>query len=834
MNSFLHRVRRAVAPVLVLTLALGLQACDDDDDDPIVLPDDPNIAELVSDRDDLTTLVAALQQAGLVDELSGGGPFTVFAPTNAGFDDLGAGTVSALLESGNMDQLTNLLTYHVVPGEFTAEDLSTPQTLQTLGGSEIEIGSVGGLTFDGESIFAADQVASNGIVHVTFDVLTQGLDAVERASVTPDLSTLTAAVGAAGLTETLKSDGPFTIFAPVNSAFEGLDLERLLDPANQGVLAEILTYHVVPGEIRAADLTDGARVTTVEGTEVEIDLDTRPMVNGANIIATDIEVGNGVVHLIDDVLLESLDAVERTVATPGLATLGTAVEAAGLTATLQSDGPFTIFAPVDAAFEGLDTDALLDPANQDLLADLLTYHVIPGEVRAADLVDGASVATVEGGEVTIDLDGGPKVNGANIIATDVEVTNGVVHLIDDVLLESLDAVQRTTVTPGIQTLGAAVEAAGLTATLKGDGPFTIFAPIDDAFGELELDALLDPANQALLAKVLTNHVVPGRIAAADLVDGQTVASVEGSTLEIDLDGGPKVNGIDIIATDIPVENGIVHLIDATILDHVNVVERAIATPQTQTLVDAVVAGDLAGTLSGAGPFTVFAPTNEAFAAVPDDVLGRLLDPANIGILQKLLTYHVLPGEVREADLVDGASVATVEGSEVEIGLTGGATVNGANIIATDIETENGVIHLIDEVLIQNLDIVDQAVLYGFDSLVGAVETAGLTSTLRTDNGGAGFTVFAPTNDAFAAIAPVPTDPAVLSDILLYHVLPLTAESGGLSDGQVVATVQGQDITVRIDGSAISIEGATNTVNVIITDVPAANGVIHVIDAVLLP
>jgi len=153
--------------------------------------------------------------------------------------------------------------------------------------------------------------------------------------------------------------------------------------------------------------------------------------------------------------------------------------------------------------------------------------------------------------------------------------------------------------------------------------------------------------------------------------------------------------------------------------------------------------------------------------------------------------------VREADLVDDADVATVEGTTVRIDLDGGATVNGANIVATDVETENGVIHLIDEVLIGSLDLVDQAVLYGFDSLVGAVQTAGLEATLRGDNMGAGYTVFAPTNEAFADIAPLPTDVNVLSDILLYHVLPLTAESSGLSDGQVVATAQGSG--PRVDG-----------------------------------
>jgi transforming growth factor-beta-induced protein len=311
-------------------------------------------------------------------------------------------------------------------------------------------------------------------------------------------------------------------------------------------------------------------------------------------------------------------------------------------------------------------------------------------------------------------------------------------------------------------------------------------------------------------------------------------TVEGNTVEIGLDGGATVNGVDIIATDIETENGVIHLIDGVLLESLDIVERAIVTPETATLVDAVVAGDLVGTLQGDGPFTVFAPTNDAFAAIPDDVLGRLLDPANQAILQKVLTYHVLAGEVRAGDLVDGATPTTVEGSSVTIDLDDGPKVNGANIIATDIETENGVIHLIDQVLLENLDVVDQAVLNGFGTLVGAVQTAGLEATLRTDNGGDGFTVFAPTDAAFDALDAIPADPADLAQVLLYHVVGGTVLEADLSDDQVVTTLQGGTFTVRFTDGGVQLEGANNTVGILVTDVAASNGVIHVIDAVLLP
>jgi len=287
--------------------------------------------------------------------------------------------------------------------------------------------------------------------------------------------------------------------------------------------------------------------------------------------------------------------------------------------------------------------------------------------------------------------------------------------------------------------------------------------------------------------------------------------------------------------DLDSENGVVHVIDAVLVPSTNIVERAVLTAQTQTLAAAVGAAGLAGTLSGDGPFTVFAPVNEAFAALGAEALDRLLEPGNQALLQKILTYHVIPGEVRAADLSDGASVTTVEGTPVTIDLSGTAPmVNGAEIIATDIETENGVIHLIDGVLTENTDLVDVAVLNGFSTLVGLVQDAGLEATLRSDNGGAGFTVFAPTDDAFAALSSVPTGQALV-DVLTYHVVGATVGSGALSDGQVVPTVEGGTFTVNLDGSSVSItDGAGNTVGVVLTDVPASNGVIHVLDGVLLP
>jgi len=193
------------------------------------------------------------------------------------------------------------------------------------------------------------------------------------------------------------------------------------------------------------------------------------------------------------------------------------------------------------------------------------------------------------------------------------------------------------------------------------------------------------------------------------------------------------------------------------------------------------------------------------------------------------------GDIRAADLTDGAMVTTVEGTDLTIDLSGDMPmVNGANIIATDIEVENGVLHLIDGVLTETLDIPQVATVDGFSTLVELVVTAGLADDLSSPNGD--FTVFAPTNEAFAALTAVPTGQDLI-DVLLFHVASGKTEAGDLAmgDNVVPSLLTGESFTVSVSGSDVTItDGQNNTYNVTLTDVQAENGVIHVIDGVILP
>ncbi|MBT8198412.1 MAG: fasciclin domain-containing protein [Acidimicrobiia bacterium] len=279
-----------------------------------------------------------------------------------------------------------------------------------------------------------------------------------------------------------------------------------------------------------------------------------------------------------------------------------------------------------------------------------------------------------------------------------------------------------------------------------------------------------------------------------------------------------------------------------------IVDIAVAAGSFDTLVTAVTAAGLADTLSGEGPFTVFAPTDDAFAALPEGALEGLL--ADTDALTEVLLYHVVSGDVRAADVVNLATATTLAGADITIDVMDGVMLNASNVIQTDIVASNGVIHVIDAVLLppgfgedDAMDddmgdeavgtIVDVAVGAGtFETLVAAVQAAGLVDTLTGDGP---FTVFAPTDEAFAAlpegtVAALLEDIPALTDILLYHVVAGEVKAADVVGLDSATTVQGSDITITIDGETVMVDAA----NVIATDVMASNGVIHVIDAVILP
>jgi transforming growth factor-beta-induced protein len=269
-----------------------------------------SIVEIAAGNKDFSTLVAAVKAAGLVETLNGEGPFTVFAPTNAAFAKLPAGTVETLLKPENKEKLAAVLTYHVVAGKVMAADVKCGM-VKTVGGGSFKIGvSKAGVTVDKANVVATDIVGKNGVIHVIDQVILPEAKptVVGIAASNKDFSTLVAAVKAAGLVETLSGEGPFTVFAPTNAAFAKLPkgtVETLLRPENKEKLAAILTYHVVAGKVMAADVAPG-KVKTVNGKKFKVAVSNEGvMIDGASVVKTDIVGSNGVIHVIDSVILPS-------------------------------------------------------------------------------------------------------------------------------------------------------------------------------------------------------------------------------------------------------------------------------------------------------------------------------------------------------------------------------------------------------------------------------------------------------------------------------------------------------------------------------------------------
>jgi len=269
----------------------------------------------------------------------------------------------------------------------------------------------------------------------------------------------------------------------------------------------------------------------------------------------------------------------------------------------------------------------------------------------------------------------------------------------------MDIVDTAVAAGSFKTLAAALTAADLIDTLKGPGPFTVFAPTDAAFAGLPegtVENLLKPENRDALVAVLTYHVVPGTVKAADVVKLKSATTVNGQRVDIVVkDGTVRLDGATVVQTDIVATNGVIHVIDAVILPESDTIPAVAASAGSfGTLLKAVAAADLVETLSGPGPFTVFAPTDAAFAKLGPGAIADLLKPENKARLAAILTYHVVPGRVYADQVVGMTSAKTVEGDSIAIKVAGGKVmIDNATVVATDVEAANGVIHVIDTVIL---------------------------------------------------------------------------------------------------------------------------------------
>jgi transforming growth factor-beta-induced protein len=583
-------------------------------------------------------------------------------------------------------------------------------------------------------------------------------DIVELAQSNSSLSTLVTAITTADLATALKGTGPFTVFAPSNEAFAALDegvLETLLN--NPEVLAEVLQYHVVSGKVMSSDLSNGNVQTLLSGKSISVAISgsTVTLNGSATVTTANVEASNGVVHIINEVLLpEGFELpkdniVEIASATPSLSILVEALSKfPDLVSALSADGTYTVFAPTNDAFTallGAIGQSSLNDIPLNVLERVLKYHVISSAaLMSTDLTDGQMAATILSADdkITVDINGSNvMINNASVTAANIEASNGIVHVVDAVLVPELElSIVNTIVEPAyfnknFSILTEAVVTANLLGTLiDTDANYTLFAPNNAAFEAAGITTL-DGLTADDLTPILTYHVLGSEVFADGLpASGSAITSLGGDFyLSINnngvfLNGLTKVTAATVSGGALDYTNGVVHLIDRTLVPASDdVVQIAVKASQASEgadfgqLVAALTAvendetaANLITILSGDGPFTVFAPTDAAFeslytlAGVAD--FDALVTAVGIGTIEAVLKYHVVSGRVFSTDLPNLASstVTTLGGtftlnlSSLTITDTDAALTLGssdATIVDTDILGTNGVIHVIDEVIL---------------------------------------------------------------------------------------------------------------------------------------
>ncbi len=679
-----------------------------------------------------------------------------------------------------------------------------------------------------------------------------------------NFTTLVAALEATGQDEVLndtESGDQFTVFAPTDAAFAALGqatIDSLL--ADPETLAGILGYHVISGRVNstAAVGSAGSKITTLAGSEFALSLSGDSLlVNTATVTSTDIETDNGIIHVIDAVLMPpavsaepTMNIVETAVAAGNFTTLATALTAADLIDALSDESQsFTVFAPTDAAFALIDEKQLAAIINDtDTLTALLTQHVIAGEVDAvtAYSLNGQNATTLSGADIGINIDTTTdtlQFGGVNVTTTNIKTTNGIIHVIDAVIVADValptpaqSIVDVARAAGNFTTLIAALEATGLDQLLDDvNSDFTVFAPSDDAFallGEDTLNALL--ADPDTLANILTYHVVSdAKImsdAAVSVAQSQspfvTMANSQQTALSF-VDSSLYINQSLVSTANVMAFNGIIHVVDQVILppkaksaSTQNIAEIAVATDNLSTLVDALQAADLVSTLSDESQtFTVFAPTNAAFDKIPDATLSALL--ADNTALSQVLLQHVIVGAE-----VSSLNAFAANGTSVNTGANNDVTIDLVNYTQTTNSAADEVAY----------DAANQRLVGGNGS------------------GQAGFTVYVFDNDLGQAGSvcegscattwpPVLVTDADVSNIPGLSIITRTdgssqaafrgrplyfyagdtnpGDTNGAGVGNVWWAVSQPQVSLQVQGSAVTT-----------TDIYAENGVIHLIDTVI--
>lgn len=525
-----------------------------------------------------------------------------------------------------------------------------------------------------------------------------------------NLTKIAALVKHAGLEATLNGTDQITAFIPVDDAFDKLDEEArkiLTTTADPAAVASALKYHVVPGALTATDVKDGT-YKTVHGANISIVVTTHKQINfTSRIIETDLKATNGVIHLLETVLTpEPLTNLLSRI--PKFSLFVTAAKAAGLWETLGEKGPFTLYVPNDEAFKklGSQLNDLLKPENKEKLVNTLKFHALGKVYKDEDMEDDGYFETLAGNNIHVANREYLRINGySQVIGWDYIGVNGIFHELDSVLVPH-HVLEAASAHPKLSTFIKLVKAAGMDQKLSAfNYIFTVLAPSDDAFAALgsTVDDLLKPEQKDTLTDILAYHILPQQIAEAQLYEGK-ITTTNNKDINIVKLQNWRINGSSIIKEfDFMGLNGVVHIID-TVLSPTSVLEYIGSNSSLSTLSKVLKESGLVELLQEVGAFTVYAPTNDAFAKIPADKLNELLQPENKEKLVEILKTHVFHGVDRLSSLKEEKpeSFRAVHGKSVKFGVRDDGIFLGAGgaskVVKADIWCSNGIIHIIDNVI----------------------------------------------------------------------------------------------------------------------------------------
>ncbi|XP_026129432.1 periostin isoform X2 [Carassius auratus] len=506
-------------------------------------------------------------QSKLMEELTGAGSYTMFAPSDDAWIELDPALRDAMVSSGNTE-LYNALHYHMVNKRLLTKDLKNDMTLESMHNKQglyINHYSNGVVTVNCARIIHGNQVATNGVVHVidrVISVVSQTIKEVIESN--DDLASLNTVALRSGLQDQLGEPGHYTLFAPTNEAFDkvgGEVLERLMSDTT--VLQALLKYHLLNSVQCSEAIMVGSVYGTLEGSNIEIGCDGESLtVNGIKmVLKKDIVTSNGVIHLISQVLMPDSAKQVTELIGKSQSVFSDLVSQLGLSAAMQPETEYTILAPLNGAF----SDGVMS-MDQRFLKTILENHIVKLKISLSDLYSGQLLETLGGKLLRVFIyRTAVCIENACMVRGSREGSNGVLHLMRSLIQPPETTIYELLLKDGrFKIFLSLMESAGLTDLLKQEGSYTLFAPEDAAFGTLtEEDITLLKSDINTLRVILLYHFSNGVFINGGLEGGVTnlLKTIQGNNLQVlSVNNSIRVNSVEVPDFDLMASNGVVHVV----------------------------------------------------------------------------------------------------------------------------------------------------------------------------------------------------------------------------------------------------------------------------------